>query len=512
MNRTKRKTKFTDADLMRLFFPKELTPPFRSSQLADALGSLPSNALQPGKRYSKPARHSIPRTRGSRRLVSIPNPSHQLKLAQALAANAADLLHKQSDSTISLSAFKVYTSPGRVLRRSVAVEDLGVQRMMRAAGHRFVLRTDLSRYYATIYTHGIPWAIHGKTAAKANHSPSLYGNLIDTCVRDTQDQQTLGIPIGPKSSDLIAETVGAALDRELQERLGVVTGTRYVDDFHLYFPSRSAAESALATIEDVAKRFELEVNPLKTEIGELPEAMEPPWLTDVRAMQLRPGASAQRFDLVALFNNAFTLLRASPAEPVLKYVVKQTLGADIHEDNWSIYESLLCHTIMADSGTLPLVTQILLHYREKGYELDEQRIRATLSEVIDYHAPLNHGFEVAWALWMASALSILVEEKASPKIATMEDNVVVLVALDAMHKGWLSKVDTSRWETMSAPEELYSENWLVAYESAIQGWLRPNGDYVRDDGFFGALAKLGVTFYDVDKSQPIYLQFSMYES
>jgi reverse transcriptase-like protein len=99
-----------------------------------------------------------------------------------------------------------------------------------------------------------------KRLQKADRSSSLYGNLIDTCVRNTQDQQTLGIPVGPRSSHLIAETVGAALDRELQDELGPLSGTRYVDDFHLYFRSRSETENALAMIERVAKSFELEVN------------------------------------------------------------------------------------------------------------------------------------------------------------------------------------------------------------------------------------------------------------
>jgi len=203
-------------------------------------------------------------------------------------------------------------------------------------------------------------------------------------------------------------------------------------------------------------------------------------------------------------------LRVYPTEPVLNYVVKQTLGADIHQDNWNIYESLLCHTIMADSGTLPLVTQILLHYRDKDYQVGQERIRATLSEIIDHHAPLNHGFEVAWALWLSSLLSILVAGTPAAKIATMEDNVVVLVALDAMEKGRLNGVDTSRWERMMATEGLYSENWLMAYESKIHGWLWPAGEFVSDDGFFDALEKRGVTFYDVTKGQPIYLQFTMY--
>ena len=270
--------------------------------------------------------------------------------------------------------------------------------------------------------------------------------------------------------------------------------------------SRADAEGALATIELVAKNLELELNPSKTEIEELPEVIEPPWLTDVRAMQLRPDDSAQRFDLLALFNTALNSLRRYPTEPVLKYVVKQTLGADIHGDNWDIYESLLCHTIVADVATLPLVTQILLQYHNRqGYGINEQRIRDTLSEIIQYHSKLNHGFEVAWALWLSSLLSIQIPEATGIAISAMEDTAVVLAALDAREKGWLNTLDTSRWERMMTLEELYSENWLIAYEPIIHGWLCPtSGNYLSDDDLFGTLAARGVSFYDATKDQPIY--------
>jgi hypothetical protein len=184
---------FNAVDLMRNFLPKELIPPFSSARLAATLGSLPDVSSLGKKGHSKLAYHSIPKSKDFRRLVAIPNPLHQLKLAQALESNAEDLLQKQADSAISLSAFTIDRTSERVFRRSFAIDDLGVERMVRAAGSRFVLRTDLSRYYQTIYTHCIPWAIHGKLAAKADRSSSLYGNLIDACVRNSQDQQTLAV-------------------------------------------------------------------------------------------------------------------------------------------------------------------------------------------------------------------------------------------------------------------------------------------------------------------------------
>jgi hypothetical protein len=32
----------------------------------------------------------------------------------------------------------------------------------------FVLISDVSQFYPTLYTHAIPWALHGKAYAKAN--------------------------------------------------------------------------------------------------------------------------------------------------------------------------------------------------------------------------------------------------------------------------------------------------------------------------------------------------------
>lgn len=57
-----------------------------------------------------------------------------------------------------------------------------------------IVRTDINQFYGSIYTHSIPWALHGKATAKANRSPALLGNALDECVRNAQDGQTIGVP------------------------------------------------------------------------------------------------------------------------------------------------------------------------------------------------------------------------------------------------------------------------------------------------------------------------------
>jgi hypothetical protein len=92
----------------------------------------------------------------------------------------------------------------------------------------------------------LPWAIHGKETAKSNHSCKLYGNLLDLQVRNTQDQQTLGLPVGPDTSFILAELIGAKIDEYLLAEIGELSGCRYVDDFHLYFDTRADAEMTAA--------------------------------------------------------------------------------------------------------------------------------------------------------------------------------------------------------------------------------------------------------------------------
>jgi hypothetical protein len=68
---------------------------------------------------------------------------------------------------------------------------------------------------------------------------SFYGNLLDLRVRNAQDGQTIGLPVGPDTSRLLAEIVGTAVDKAVQTALRGKRnwsakqrgGMRFVDDF-----------------------------------------------------------------------------------------------------------------------------------------------------------------------------------------------------------------------------------------------------------------------------------------
>ena len=122
--------------------------------------------------------------------------------------------------------------------------------------------------------------MHGQDPARADERTcQLTGNQIDRFVRATQDRQSVGIPVGPDSSLIIAEITGTAIDCELQwagdlKRPQAPKGLRYVDDYHLYFRSRGECEQAIAKLHSACRKYELDINDAKTFIEELPDVCE----------------------------------------------------------------------------------------------------------------------------------------------------------------------------------------------------------------------------------------------
>src|SRR5262249_1499355 len=136
--------------------------------------------------------HSVPKRKHLRRSLAIPNPLHQCILSDEIASNWPALSAFCARSPLSLSLPK--PSADRALE---ATNDLNKQplfRAQRSVGSRYLLKTDIARFYPSIYTHSVPWALHNKTAARSDKKFKLLGNRLDLWLRETQDKQTGGIP------------------------------------------------------------------------------------------------------------------------------------------------------------------------------------------------------------------------------------------------------------------------------------------------------------------------------
>jgi hypothetical protein len=487
--------------LIRGLFHDRIIPPLSSLSLSGVYDEVAAFARiemekERGRKRSRLVRHSVPKLKHLRRHFGVPNPYAQAMLCIAVAKHWKQLNAVCEKSSISLSKPLPSTKRALAAEHSRRVE--GVKRAQSSVAARVMLKTDLATFYPSIYTHSVPWAIHGKQVARSRRAKDWFGNQLDLWMRETQDRQTGGIPIGPDTSFLIAEVIASRLDERLEKQLGAtLCGVRYIDDYHLYFKSRSEAERALAVLHTVTQDYELQLNGLKTEIVELPESIEPAWKTDLRLLRIRSDARAT--GIKAFFDRASVLAREYPTDSVLTYAVRKVTryATRLKPHEWEVCRSLLLRCCLGEPTMLPVILP-LFEVMPQAWEKDD--LRRLLVELCIYHAPLQHGFEVAWSLWTARSLSVDLPAEVANAVRKVDDDIVALVALDLEAQGLLPALNPSLWASRMTAETLYSEHWLLAYEANVKGWLRPKDgtDYVSADPFFSILKAGNVEFYDVD--------------
>jgi hypothetical protein len=484
------------------YFPDRVIPPVNSLGLANALADITAYVhpimsdmilKKPAKLRSRCVIHSVPKRKHLRRSLAIPNPLHQMMMAMEVALGWPELQAYCAQSPVALSV------PTQGLSRALSpLNDLGKQpfyRAHRSIGKRYLLRTDIARFYPSIYTHSIPWALHGKTNARSDKKYQLLGNRLDLWVRETQDKQTGGIPIGPDTSFLIGEVIGTALDMELAKKFPNLSGVRSIDDYYLYFQTISEAETALSVLHGVAKHYELEINDPKTEILQMPDSFEPPWKSDLRALTIRSNGQGQATDLLSLFDRAFGHARDFPADSVLTYAAKQVLSSDIVAENWQFCESLLLRAAISEPTMLSVLEDI--YDKFIAFHASNSALTTALESICAYHAPLQQGNEVSWALWLANRMDVSISKPIADVVAGVDDDIVALVALDMIDKGKLNTTKLGLWKGYATSANLYEDHWLLAYEAHEHGWLSTpsKADYVAADPFFSILQSHGTRFY-----------------
>jgi len=414
--------------------------------------------------------------------------------------NWAGLEKEASTSSYSLST-PVATDTKRGIGRKNKMDLRSERRAQIYAQGRYLLRADISRFYSSVYTHSIPWALHGKEFSKKNKRLKNLGNSLDEFVRNCQDGQTIGIPIGPDTSLLIAEMLLCKVDAELERQK--VIGLRYVDDYELVFDSEPQALEGLSALQGALLEFELHLNPSKTRVLPLPQRVEESWVDTLKGFALDPVSPNFKSQLMAFFDTAFELSHAFPDTGVLKYAAGRIANIRDWKAHYDVAEDLLVQAARVEAGALPVVLNTLLRQKVNDTPRKERRRNLLLRTIIE-HAPQRHSSEVAWSVWGCIAEGITIPTEALKLLVKMEDSVCAVVGLHARSIGLAetpSELDPLAIALTS--DELYDSRWMLAYEAAVRSWLKPASsgkDFVANDPNFGKLKAAGVTFYDPAKT------------
>lgn len=485
--------------LSRGYFPDELPKAFTSREFADSVSSL--SVTFPAKTWTTPVTLNLARPGTLRRRLSIPNPFSQRVLAELCASNWSILDVHLQKSPLSISR---PTAPrtGRALRFSTPFSERGAERLRRIGNARYTVISDISDFYGSVYTHSLEWALHSKAVAKANlksRGSRLLGGELDIALRNGQDGQTKGLPVGPDTSLLLSELVLCALDAELiriQPRLQSA-GIRFMDDLELAARSHSEAESALFDWDTLLSSYHLALNPRKTSIIRGPLPPEAPWRTALAQFRIRSGSDRVRAnDLQSYVSHALKLASEYPGSAVLGYALRGLRPTPSNGKSWAIFADFLLTVAVAEPSSIRYVARTFQMAARDGLPIDRDRVAETLNDVCSYHAPLEHGSEVVWAMRILKGLGLPITAEAASAVSKMSDNCSLILLFDFIESSQVSGTTPDMSATVARAEDPItpnSEDWLLGYECARNGWSSPAA-YAASP-HWAELLGLGVRFY-----------------
>ena len=485
------------------YLPHEIPQPFTSSsfgQVVHANRNRLPGAFSPARitntKNSVPGEHNLARVGTLRRTLSIVNPVGHYSLCREVCESWDEISQHCANSKLSATR-PVYRPKGRrAITGTMGLPHRTELRVANRARGRYLLVTDIQQFYPSVYTHSIAWALHTKSIAKQKQRDnSLLGNRLDILQRSSQDRQTMGIPIGPDTSLVLAEILLTAVDCKLADEVNTENGFRIVDDYELVFETYAQAEEALAALQSLLSQFNLRLNERKTFITDLPQSLTRAWTRELRKFEI----SGSTADLHEYFDLAFRLAKEYPLDSVLRYALGRIRRETVSAAVWPDYQYLLCQCAVTEPGVLKYFLAELRKYKNLGMDLDDTLLTESLEKIILRHGPIGHGSELAWCLWIACALDLPIRDSVQDVVLRSDDPLVPIVALDADARGLFGLgFDTTRWRNKMRTDELWGPNWLLAYEAAIQGWLpsATNRDHIAADAAFEFLRANGVSFYN----------------
>jgi hypothetical protein len=490
------------------YFAPELPPCFvsedlakyRASILAD-IDALPDVRGKPAfhRFSSEPSWFYFPRFGQDDRKHGVPNPVSYLLLARAIADNYVKIRQVAKSSKISASP-PIFDWNGHraLMRPSIDLRD--DFRVDLSSRRETYVAADIRAFFHSIYTHAIPWALHGKSFAKRNRGTEHYGNLIDLLCRNAQDGQTIGLPVGPDCSRLIAEAIASAIDVELCNTLGVGSrdASRYIDDYTISSQDNASSESLIAALRQAAALFELELNNDKSAVFSTSTRTDGGWKQEVRSYV--PRETMDNAQLLLFFYRVGRTCEAHPGINIEKYALQNARTAFVRADGWKKIQSHLIAAYRRNSSLIPFLVEITILRQAERSDIDGAGLAEFLSNRLPSLAENNRSGEIIWLLFLAVRMGIPQQASNLGPLLEMNNSMIALLVAACVSRGLVQgNVDLTKSNRALNADGLRSGMWLFAYESVAQG-INPTASatFIEQDEYFSLLLKHGVRFLSVE--------------
>lgn len=364
-------------------------------------------------------------------------------------------------------------------------------------GSRFRARADVTNFYGSIYTHAIPWAVHGVETAKARQEDGAdWANRLDIELRQARRKETTGISIGPGTSAIVGEIMLGSVDERLRHRGHDFR--RFIDDYFFVGSSRDEAEAFVRDLRDALAVLKLTVHPGKTKITELPIPVRPRWMRELR-IALREGNTAGK--LLDLIDQAIESQEGADEDGALRFAlvtIENALALDSVEDavRIEVADRLLTIGFLRPIA-MGTVCRILM---QVGSGAVSERAKA-LNQILREHISNRRTDAATWIIYLLLVNQVEVDGVSVEEIVRSGDCLPIALLTCATKYLPTVKGFVTSFEKRQPPAYMRDEYWLVYYQLALANLKSKNvpADYYAE---FQPLLDASVSFIDLGAENP----------
>ena len=451
---------------------------------------------------------SLPKKLFERRYLSLCHPVPQLTLNVEIAQHWKKICRYIGPTSYSLDR-ATFTFEGSRAIAPPQFEGNGIRRILIEAVADWITKTDISRFYPSIYTHSIPWAMYGKDQVKRNivFYGRTVGGRLDQLVRKCNRDQTVGIPIGPDSSFIIASIISTAIDKSLQQEGSSLTAenaARLQDDWFVGCSTNGEAEDALSRLIKAYGEYGFDINGSKTSVTYRSSIAQSDWVSQLRSFLLKPGERLAGNRLRQFLALAERLQIENPSAAVCSYALTIVYYNGHKKEDTYLLESFMLKALVLFPLSSERIAVFLLNMKSFGQPISVSRVAARCRELLADAIRRQHHFEAIWLLYILRGLGVTVQMR--PLLASldvMRQPALGLVMADINARGhaigWYTSEDFSQ---MLSTAEVESEPaWLLVYESIRNGWAADKKGLMNNP-ILRELNQRNVVFYDRNRNVP----------
>ncbi len=458
---------------------------------------------------------SMPKRDHERRNISITHIIPQALLSYEIAFNYRSI----AKFTVSKA---IYSQDKPIISKQYSRGVSGINFSLHASKKRFIeatsdwlVATDVSRFYPSIYTHSIPWAAYGKNKVKENRDRYRWSlcDRLDTLVRACNLNQTIGIPVGPETSWILAEIVSSEVDVEVRARLDawreqsgnsfiLMNGDRQQDDWFFGATSFEQAEVVLSNIKAAYFQFGLEINGSKTDIHRTFHYDSEDWMSQISSFLKRDIHTLQADRLRAFLNFAVKIQKRNPHSKVTSYVISILETKKFGGQDVELIESYLVKAASISPIAMNKICQLIINIDRSTRKINRVRLRKRFNVLISRALENGNIYEVIWMLYTLRGLRVAVDVRdLQGHLKEHRGSIIPILLLDMKSKGLVvGHLPISFWESEVAKADLETSwIWLLAYEGIRNGWLSDTAGQAAKRFFEPMLAR-EVWFFDGNRN------------